>query len=162
MKQNLNFLNYEAVALELSKGLQPLSSEVVIRCNLTRAQAMAEYRTIGFTGVRQTGKTRFIASKAEQDVETTLIVFPNRASARQFTADWAVLMGNTPMPTLWAGPLYPSDDRRGMSPVLEDKRQFKRVFIDDAQAYFSRYRHGKFYRAMAELCDDDVIITHVG
>jgi hypothetical protein len=162
MKQNLNFLNYEAVAAELSSYLVELDSPVAMRTSMTRAQKLAEFRTIGFNGCRQTGKTRFIHTSAAKNPSETIIVFAEKTTREQFIREWDNLNPGVPMPVLWAGPLYQIDKRRGMSPVLKDEPQFRRVYIDNATTYFNMYRHGELYRALGKLCYDDVIITHVG
>lgn len=163
MTQNLHVINYEAVVAELRKGLYALDSEVALCCSTTRSRALAEFRTIGLTACRQRGKTKWMVDSAIKDVEKTLVVFPNSEYAENFKSMWLNKWGETrPLPTIWYGPLYPADDRRGMSPYLEDLNQFSEVYIDDSNYYFSRWRHGKTYRALDKLCSDDVVITLIG
>lgn len=156
-------VDYNAVVEELIKGIVPLDSDTAQRINGPRHIQLAEFRTVGFTGTRQTGKTKWMLDFAAKHPDETLIIFHDSMMRMVFEQRWKTTMGDARQPSLFRGPFYPTDDRRGISfSPIRAPGQFKYVLIDDANRYFAKYSHNKTFKGIAEVVDDDVIVILVG
>lgn len=156
-------VNYNVVVEELMNGVVALDSHTALCINGPRHRQIAEFRTIGFTGTRQTGKTNWMCDFAAQHPGETLIVFHDALVSTDFQRRWESTMGDNQPPTTYRGPFYPADDRRGISfNPIRVPGQFKYVLIDDANRYFAKYSHDKTFKGIAEVAGDDVIVILVG
>jgi len=156
-------VDYDAVVEVLMKGVVALDSDIAQCINGPRHIQIAEFRTIGFTGTRQTGKTNWMRDFAARHPDETLIIFHDSLLSTDFQRRWELTMGGTRQPSVYRGPFYQADDRRGISfNPIRVPGQFKYILIDDANRYFAKYSHNKTFKGIAEVVGDDVIVILVG
>lgn len=156
-------VDYNAVVEELMKGVVALDSDTAMCINGPRHRQIAEFRTIGFTGTRQTGKTNWMRDFAAVHPDETLIIFHDSMLGEDFQRRWESTMGDATPPSVFRGPFYETDQRRGISfNPIRVPGQFKYVLIDDANRYFAKYSHSKTFKGIAEVVGDDVIVILVG
>lgn len=155
-------VNYNAVVEELLKGVVALDSDRALCINGPRYQAIAEFRTIGFRGTRQTGMTHAVRNLALRDTGKTLIIFPDLTLRDAFEQRWEQELSGVPKPFIWGGAFYSEQERRGKWPILGDCRQFDTVIIDDASRYFGLFSYDKTFRAIDGVASDNVVVYLAG
>lgn len=155
-------IDYDAVVKELSKGLEPMDGEMVANVGGKPWQVLSEFRTIGYSTARQTGKTNHVRNLALRSPNTTLVIFTSADMRREFVQRWQLEFGTLPMPFLWTGGFYSEQERRGHSPIISNLNQFDTVLIDDAGRYFSQWSHAKVYKALVDVTTHDPIIHLIG
>lgn len=155
-------VNYNAVVEELLKGVVALDSERAMCINSPRYRAIAEFRTIGFRGTRQTGMTHTVRNLALKDNGKTLIVFPDRTLRESFEQRWEQELSGVPKPFIWGGAFYSEQERRGKSPIIGDCNQFDTIIIDEASRYFGLFSYDKTFRAISGVASDNVVVYLAG
>lgn len=155
-------VNYNAVVEELLKGVVALDSDTVKRMDGPRHLAIAEFRTIGFRGARQTGMTNTVRNLSLKEKGNTLIIFPDSTLRDSFEQQWDHELNGVPKPFIWSGAFYSEQERRGNRTIIGDCKQFDTIIIDDASRYFGLFSYDKTFRAFSGIGSDNVIVYLVG
>jgi len=158
----MTHVDYDLVVKELLKGVVPLNGELAACINVPRHSQISEFRTVGFTGARQSGKTRFVRNLALKSPDTTMIIFPESELRDQFEREWVETFGDLKKPVTWTYGFYSEHERRGRSPVIGDYPQFDTVIIDDCNRYFAKWSHAKTFKAISNVVTDDITVYLVG
>ena len=145
-------IQYDLIVQELSKGLTPLSSSVVLSLKVERFKQLMEFRTIKYGSCRQSGNTESIGQYCQTSrnyfLGDVLYLHLNSAAVEYFkrrfvdssTTEWLDVM----------------TVRKFMG--TDYNKKYSTVFIDDSWLAASKVGINKIYRQLANIVTDDVVI----
>ncbi|ANZ48817.1 hypothetical protein BIZ83_gp036 [Erwinia phage vB_EamM_ChrisDB] len=138
-------INYDIVVQELTKNMDSISSQAVRNMAPTREVFLGEFRTIRLGAGRQKGMTSWMYSQLTED---TLVLAHGRLYG--FIKDeYAQRFPNGPKATFMPGKTFHQ---------FVITRKWKKVFVVDSGIYFYHNKYNTFYKRLADMVDDDVVI----
>lgn len=123
---------------------------------------LREFATIGFTSVRQSGKSAWGLKRLQEDDETVLVV-ANKDIKNMMITNWHHRQ-STPVSELHQSRIFTMYElRQIMHPNSEVPiPSFKTIVFDDANYQFDMTRRNKFYKWLSSLKIVDPLIIMIG
>lgn len=138
-------INYDLVVQELSKGLDRISSQAVVNMAPTREIFLGEFRTLHLGAGRQKGLTSWMYNQLTED---SLVLVHGRLF-EVVKNNYKALRPDGPEATFLPAKTFHQ---------YVNTRKWKKVFVVDSGIYFYHNKYNTFYKRLATMVDDDVVI----
>lgn len=139
-------INYDLVVQELSKTLQQNKDGAPI------PYWLREHRTLRIGAPRQSGMTELaielIAKRKGETLYLSSDILSYEDTIKRFV-DRGIRASDV---------LFFYDNPELLREESNNRFRFSQVIVDDSGLYFNRYKFSKFFKALAELVTDDVVI----
>lgn len=148
--------NFESVVELLEETLISENSERAKQLDHRRDVILREFRTVGFSAGRQSGRTEWILDRVGTDTASSLVIFPTENIKVDFEQRFLRKYKDS-FESLRT--IKGSVGNRGYTDRFR-KGQIKYVYLDVAKFYFSKYGQDKLYQDLLTNFDlaEDVII----
>lgn len=158
-----NRIHQAMLLLQMSIGQNDPGLE---KSNIPKYKYIREYRTLGLTAPRQSGKTEWIIRNSR--INDLIIVCTEnhktdvKTRLEKYSKENPELRKQIPDTMIWSeiieGHFRPYlEGQFHKSPPL-----FKRVFVDDASYVFKKIKQKKLFEEIEKNCPDDVVFYHIG
>lgn len=138
-------IDYDLVVQELSKGMDDISSQAVVNMAPTRELFLGEFRTLHLGAGRQKGMTNWMYDQLTED---TLVLVHGRMY-NFIKSDYKDFRPDGPEATFLPAKTFHQ---------YVNTRKWKKVFVVDSGIYFYHNKYNTFYKRLASMVDDDVVI----
>lgn len=153
-------VDYGAIVQALEEASDKVAAIEINRSNGGDiCRFLREFRTIGVTGPRQTGKTSQFVKKVMDDPNSILIC------ANSMTRNFILsLVTFDQQPELKRRTFLSTSLKLEIDRKVEDRKfpAFTKIYIDDATYVFLKVRRGKFYEWLASLNISNPLIILIG
>lgn len=148
------YLRYEETIKELAKAIvHPLHSPEFEKLRLPVDIQISDYRTVGVTGTRQSGKTESALRLASELPGRTLFLASGAMLCKDAKARFATMSPENRSVVFAYGPA-----RNAVR--LADR--WDNVVVDDAGIYMHVWGHSKTFKALAGSCSENIIVYLFG
>lgn len=138
-------INYDLVVQELSKNMHGINSHAVKCMAPSRDHYLSEFRTLRLGAGRQQGITSWMYDQLDDDC----LVLANGRLLTYVRDEYQQRYPNGPTPTFLPGKTFHQ---------FVNTRKWKKVFVVDSGIYFYHHKYNTFYKRLADMVDDNVVI----
>lgn len=138
-------INYDLVVQELTKNMHGFESRETECFAPTREHYLSEFRTIRLGAGHQQGLTSWMYGQLDED---TLVLSHGRVH-HYLKKDYPLRRPDGPKATFLQGKTFHQ---------YVNTRKWKKVFVVDSGIYFYHNKYNTFYKRLADMVDDNVVI----